>query len=55
VLKIRHFAKPKNVIGQCKRQPTAHSSTFGFANAQSRQKNQKSLNFANAPQKQETE
>lgn len=32
------------------KKPSAHSSTFGFANAQSRNKNQKSLNFANAQQ-----
>jgi hypothetical protein len=35
--------------------PTALSSKFGFANAQSRHRNQKSLNFANAQQKQEAE
>lgn len=38
----------KRVIGQC-RKPTAHSSTFGFCrNSKPKQKNQKSLNFANA-------
>ncbi|TAF63531.1 MAG: hypothetical protein EAZ55_13120 [Cytophagales bacterium] len=36
-----------NKMNDRDKMPTAHSSTFGFADTQSQTKNQKSLNFAN--------
>jgi hypothetical protein len=44
VLKIRHYAKPQNVIRQCKNQPNGQAHLF-FPNASPGAKKQKSLPF----------
>jgi hypothetical protein len=47
-VKIATFAKPENVIGQCKK-PAAQTAHLVFANTQANPKKPKELFFANAP------